>query len=264
MSPGFCPGRYAVEALQACIQESGDGLAGGKFALFALVVIGFSACVAGAKMFRWDTGQKMSGASKAWVLLALAAWAAVGFAAWHTNRLTPRPGVDILAAPAKWQLITDADINSITYEDIRDYLDDDGDVLPFASNLNDLDDDQRKRLDDIRAKLAAWKPAQDLDIGQRVRYLMNVCAIADVSQDRLEHQFPFVILGRLKQAIPPQELKQALAWVAIDRNDGKVMTQIPELDIDGKFDEPSIRERSGQYAEKFLLHVLNKTITPPK
>lgn len=257
---GFLPGRYAVEALQSCLQEGRAGLAEAKFSLLALAVIGIAASFAGAKMFRWDTGHKMTGASKAWVFLALAAWAAVGLFAWRAGRLALRPGVDVLAVPAAWQLITDADINSITYGDIKDYPDN-GDVLPFASNLNDLDADQRKRLDAITAKLAAWPPGNDPDIGQRVRYLINVCAIADIDQDPLEHQLPIVILDRLKKTIRPEDLRLAVAAVALHPGAGKILTEVPELGIDGAVDEADVRQRTAQYAEKFLLRLLNKTIT---
>ncbi len=258
---GFLPGRYAVEALQACIQPGRHGLAGAKFALLALTVIGLAACLAGAKMFRWDAARKISGSSKAWVLLALAAWAAVGLAAWRTNRLALRPGIDLLAAAAKWQRITDADINSITYDDLTDYPDD-GDRAPFASNLNDLDSDTRKRLDQVQSKLADWKPAHDADIPQRIRNLLCVCAIADVAEDRLEAYLPCVALEQLRQTFAPGELKQALAWVILHPSEGTVVTQAAELDIDGQYDGKIIRERCVIYAKKFLLRVLNKKTAP--
>ena len=257
---GFLPGRYAVEALQSCLQQDSPGLAEGKFALLSLTVIGCAACLAGAKMFRWDTGHKISGASKAWVLVALAAWAAVGIAAWSTNRLSLRAGT-ILAAPAKWQRITDADLNSITYDDLKDYPDD-GEVIPFAASLDGMDDDARKRLDAIRGKLAVWKPGQDRDIGQRVKNFLCVCAIADVSQDRVESDLPPVVLERLKQAIPVEELRRALGWVILHPGEGSVVTEIPELDIDGKFDPEEIRRRCALYGKKFLLRLSNRQPAP--
>ena len=74
---GFFPGRYAVEALQACVTGSGLGAAG--FSVLALVLIGAAGCVAGAKMFRWDAEQRFAASpGKAWVAVALAAWVAVG------------------------------------------------------------------------------------------------------------------------------------------------------------------------------------------
>lgn len=253
---GFLPGRYAVEAMQACIQPGRRGLAESGFALLALIVIGAAACLAGAKMFRWDTGRKMSASAKTWVFIALAAWAAVGVAAWRSGRLTPRPGVDLLAPAAQWQLITPGDIKSISFDGLTP---DDEPIVPFAANLDGLDSDARKRLDAISAKLSAWPPGNDPDLGQRIRNLLSVCSVADVGQDRLESYLPFVILAGLKQnAIPPDDLKQAFAWVILHPNEGSVLTQVSELDIDGKFDESTIRDRSAQYAKKFLLRLLNK------
>ena len=73
----FFPGRYAVDALQACVTGNGLGAAG--FSVLALVLIGAAGCLAGAKMFRWDAEQRFAAApGKAWVAVALAAWVAVG------------------------------------------------------------------------------------------------------------------------------------------------------------------------------------------
>ena len=73
----FFPGRYAVEALQACV--TGAGLGVERFSVVALVLIGAAGCLAGAKMFRWDSEQRFAAApGKAWVGVALAAWVAVG------------------------------------------------------------------------------------------------------------------------------------------------------------------------------------------
>jgi ABC-2 type transporter len=73
----FFPGRYAVEALQACV--TGAGLGVERFSVLALVLIGAAGCLAGAKMFRWDSEQRFAAApGKAWVGVALAAWVAVG------------------------------------------------------------------------------------------------------------------------------------------------------------------------------------------
>src|SRR6185295_8945251 len=52
----FFPGRYAVEALQACV--SGQGWSATRFDLLALCLIGAAGCVTGAKLFRWESGQR--------------------------------------------------------------------------------------------------------------------------------------------------------------------------------------------------------------
>lgn len=82
----FFPGRYAVEALQACV--NGNGLGATGFALAALALIGAAGCLAGSKLFRWDAQQRfVSRSGKAWVGVALAAWVAVGLAAEARGRI---------------------------------------------------------------------------------------------------------------------------------------------------------------------------------
>jgi ABC-2 family transporter len=73
----FFPGRYAVQALQACILGPGLGTTG--FELLALLIIGTGGAIAGAKMFRWDAQQRFARRSgKAWVSVALMSWVIVG------------------------------------------------------------------------------------------------------------------------------------------------------------------------------------------
>jgi hypothetical protein len=85
----FFPGRYAVDALQACV--NGQGLAVVRFNLLALVLIGAGGCVAGAKMFRWDAQQRFSRRSgKSWMVIALAAWVLVGGMAEYRGRQAAR------------------------------------------------------------------------------------------------------------------------------------------------------------------------------
>ena len=85
----FFPGRYAVEALQACV--TGTGLGAERFSVLALVLIGAAGCLAGAKMFRWDSEQRFAAApGKAWVGVALAAWVAVGVLSEARGRNPPK------------------------------------------------------------------------------------------------------------------------------------------------------------------------------
>jgi ABC-type transport system involved in cytochrome c biogenesis permease component len=84
----FFPGRYAVEAMQACV--TGAGLAGVRFSLLALFLIGAAGCLAGIRMFRWDAEQRfVQRRGKAWLAVALAAWAAVGLLAEARGRIGP-------------------------------------------------------------------------------------------------------------------------------------------------------------------------------
>ena len=81
----FFPGRYAVEALQACIV--GPGLSATGFELLALLIIGTGGAVAGAKMFRWDAQQRFARRSgKAWISVALISWVVVGTLAEYRAR----------------------------------------------------------------------------------------------------------------------------------------------------------------------------------
>jgi ABC-type transport system involved in cytochrome c biogenesis permease component len=81
----FFPGRYAVEAFQACV--IGNGLGAARFDLLALLIIGAGGCVAGAKMFRWDAQQRFAARSgKGWVTVALLSWCVVGVMSEYRGR----------------------------------------------------------------------------------------------------------------------------------------------------------------------------------
>jgi hypothetical protein len=82
----FFPGRYAVEALQEAV--NGGGLVESQFSLMALLIIGLSALVAGAALFRWDAQQKFALRSgKSWIAVALAGWVVVGVLAEWSDRI---------------------------------------------------------------------------------------------------------------------------------------------------------------------------------
>ncbi|MDO8543740.1 MAG: ABC transporter permease [Opitutaceae bacterium] len=93
----FFPGRYAVESLQLCV--TGAGLSATRFSLFALIVIGFAGCIAGAKLFRWDAQQRFAAiGGKAWILPVLASWIAVGVFAESRGRVKVAPATEIAVA----------------------------------------------------------------------------------------------------------------------------------------------------------------------
>ena len=95
----FFPGRYAVEALRACVM--GTGLGDARFSVLALLLIGAAGCVTGARLFRWDSQQRFTAiAGKGWVVVALLAWAAVGIAAETRHRTLVRTTVAATPAPA--------------------------------------------------------------------------------------------------------------------------------------------------------------------
>jgi hypothetical protein len=75
----YFPGRYAVDAIQSTV--TGPGLAAASFSVAALLVIGAAGCLAGSRMFRWDTQHRLATGAYGWVAVALAAWVAVGLTA---------------------------------------------------------------------------------------------------------------------------------------------------------------------------------------
>ena len=107
----FFPGRYAVDVLQA--SATGGGLDQVRFSLLALLVIGAAGSIAGARLFRWDAGERFAvRAGTGWVAVAIAGWVAVGLAAESrgvvkiaqqasvTTPVVPPPEIPPVAPPA--------------------------------------------------------------------------------------------------------------------------------------------------------------------
>ena len=96
----FFPGRYAVEAMQTSVTGAGLGVM--RFSLLALLLTGLAGFVAGIRMFRWDAEQRfIERGGKAWVAVALAAWAAVGVLAEARGRIGPVAIVAEYTPPAQ-------------------------------------------------------------------------------------------------------------------------------------------------------------------
>ena len=96
----FFPGRYAVEAMQTSVTGAGLGVM--RFSLLALLLTGLAGFVAGIRMFRWDAEQRfVERGGKAWVAVALAAWAAVGVLAEVRGRIGPVAIVAEYTPPAQ-------------------------------------------------------------------------------------------------------------------------------------------------------------------
>ena len=266
----FLPGRYAVEALDACLLPSGTGLRGSAFATIALMAIGLTALLAGCRMFRWDVNEKLAGSTRIWIAVALVGWAAVGFAAEWTGHLTvpidqkerahsllePSLPAPAIVRKEPWEALTAADLNAITYEDV---LPDEGVVTPVMTNLDPLEDAERDRLDTFEEKLANWPPAKEIDRVQRVRNLLSACAVPDALEDPLEGAVPIVIFQKLRSSIPEDDLKKILGWIITHPSGGSVLLKIPELGVEGEMFEQRVRERSTLYAKKLLYRLLGKT-----
>ncbi len=247
----FLPGRYAVEALDACLAPAAGGLAGALFALLALGVIGVAAFLATYGLFRWDGGpRRLDRAAKGWIALALSAWLVVGLAAgrWRVHAAALAPALD-QAVGANWQTITAADIAAIRYDDLPP---DAGYYVPVATSLEGLPEDAKARLDSIADVLTSWPPGQNGSLDQRTRNLLSVCAVADLARDENEGEIALLVFEQIRDTIPAPALLRVLAWIILHPGDGRVQTEVPEFGIQPVPDERAVRERCAAYAKKLL------------
>ena len=83
-------------------------------------------------------------------------------------------------------------------------------------------------------------------------------------QDLLEAYTPLIVLDFMKMNIQRDELIKALAWVALEPDDGTVITNLKELGFEGEMAEDTVRERTEIYARKMLYRVLGKDKEPEK
>jgi ABC-2 type transport system permease protein len=286
----FFPGRYAVEALQACV--NGAGLAGSRFSLLALGLTGVAGCVAGVKLFRWDAQQRFATRTgKAWVWPVLLAWLAVGGIAEWRGRIAiaadaaePEPKVavpplnvavtvNVTTEPAKtlapvpavvvpppkpkepWELLTAKDTLALDYRVPPDH----GVVAPVAAEDEEVDDETKAVLEAMREALKTWPQAATADDVQNVRYLLCVAGVPDAIQMPLERYVPRVVFDNLTDKYPKDRLVKMLTWIVLHPEDGAIVDDISELGITGTVGDPSlVRERSYLYALKLLLRLNEK------
>ncbi len=244
---GFMPGRYAVEALQACFTNR-RGLRDAVFSLLSLAVIGAAAGTMGVKLFRWDAGRHVSRSAWAGTAVALCSWLVVGVAAGWTGHLEPLPPE---GAPYEW--ITDSQINGITYGNLPG----DGDIItpmapPFRYSAGS------KQVEAFVAKLRNWNPARLNDSGQSIRNLVSVAAIADLCEEPLEREIGRVVYDELLARFDMDQLRHGLAWIILYPDDGDVISNAPELGFRRHPPKRAVRQRSVLYAEKFLGRILGK------
>ena len=255
---GFLPGRYAVEAMQACFSQYGGGLKQVGFPLFAMTVIGVAGCVAGAKLFRWDANQKFSWSTRSWVLLAVASWIAVGLAAASTDHLkvVHATTATVATAPQPWQAMSEEQINSYTFTGLAPDADPVSRLAPNATGL--AAPDEEHRMQQMVHAMEEWKPAHLGDHGQAVRNLLCAAAVADVSEDPLEGNIARAVFDQLRDDFQKDELIHILAWIMANPDQGTVYTDVPELDIHGPINPDVIRMRVVIYAQKLLGRLLDK------
>lgn len=169
-----------------------------------------------------------------------------------TRKVVETPEQKVRASIAK---ITKKEIDAITYEDVEE---DTGFILPLAADLDYLDDDTKRRLDDWTAKVQDWPGSREEFTPQRVRNLMTVCALSDMIHGEFEREAPYVIFDMLKAEVDKEELTKICAWMALKPDEGRVITRIPELGWDDEVDEASVRERASLYAKKLLGRLVGK------
>jgi ABC-2 type transporter len=241
----FLPGRYAAEAMQACV--SGLGLAHHRFDLLALGLFGIGGFLAADKTFRWDAGRSLSVKAWAWAALALLPWAAVGAAAWAEGRpIGPIESRSPAAAAATWQSLTLADIDSIPYDGLEP---DQSEVTPLAPSLQNLDPAE---LASLTRKLDAWPPAQTPDPVQRFRNLLGLAGIVDLSEDPDESYIPLIVLQRMQADYSKEDVEKILTWIIKHPAEGSYPTAAPEMGWQTPVAAEEVRKRATDYARKLL------------
>jgi ABC-2 type transport system permease protein len=253
----FLPGKYAVHALQECAM--GDGLYAVGFDLLALLVIGLAACVAGAKMFRWDAREKADSGSRRWIVVALGAWLSVGAVAECLNR----QAVDSFSASSQpstqpvepYQSITQQQIDAVSFNDLEP---DEGTVTPVAKNLEKLDVDATRRVDEFRRELAVWPPGKDVSVTRRVRNDLSVAAICDLEEDPYEGIIALMMFEEIKSQVPAEDLKKILTFMIFNPDDPDTITAAPELGIPDAAQVFDINIRVKKYAIKLLGRLVGK------
>lgn len=239
----FMPGRYAVELLQSTYQD-GSLQHFPAYPALILMIMGAAALIAGLRLIQWEQSRPKRSRSIIWITFAIASWAGAGVSSIFLDKSTPS---HLIHSPS-FLAIDPIAIDSITYDELPN---DHGIYTPLAPPLNP---DQRMthRMREFMPRLENWDPGLKGDIGQRVRNLLAVAAIADITQDNSEAIIARQIYDFLRAAFAPQDLNHALAWVVLSPDAGSVISAAPELGLRGEAHPDIIRERSAWYARKFL------------
>ena len=260
----FLPGRYAVDSLQQTV--NGAGFAAVQFDLLALAIIGLAALFAGAKLFRWAGGQRFrSMTGQRWLFPAFFAWLLVGVVAQSRSRepvdtaavseAPPAPQASTPAVegppPQPWETLTEADIDALNFAVPAD----DGLVTPIARENEMPDEDTDLTLAKLEGAIPHWAPGLIEDPVQRARNLLCVAAVVDLLQNPVERFVPLLIQQRLELHHPPDKLVRLLAWIALHPDDGNIITNLSDLDLEGVGSEPAVRERVQTYAIKLIARV---------
>lgn len=158
------------------------------------------------------------------------------------------------AAPA-WP--TEAEIAAITYEDV---MEDNTFVGPFAHDFSRNEDFPERKTDWLAYvdKVNAWAPGKVENEPDKVRNLVNACALLDICQGQFEGELALFVYTRLRDTVPKERLARVLARMVLHPDQGEVIRTAPELDADVGVGEDQIRERLYIYAKKMLGRTLGK------
>ncbi len=268
----FFPGRYAVEALQSA--ATGPGLSRAGFDLAALALTGLAGGIAASGMFRWDKG---FAPNRAWLVVGLGMWVAVGIAAEMQGRAVNQVSQDVqdvgtskdYVAPqskpatlAGWQDVTEQDFENVAYDRLPP---DGGIVSPVARADETPDPSLIDQLDKVQSGLPGWAPGNVGDPVQRARNLLAIAAVPDILQmEQVERFVPRLVFARLQAVIPPRDLPKILYWIATHPDDGDdgAVHQLQPLGLpDARGPTKQARARIMLYAFKLLGRLTGHT--PP-
>ena len=89
-------------------------------------------------------------------------------------------------------------------------------------------------------------------------FRVSIAAVADLCADPRESEIARLVLRQINSAFEPATARQALAWIILNPQDGKAVTEAPELGLSRHPPERLVRQRSVIYAEKYLGRMLGK------
>jgi len=174
--------------------------------------------------------------------LAAAIWLGVGAMAANTGRVAPEAALERGLDEVPATLVA-----SIRYDDLPS---DSGLVTQLSPPFGM---DGRPPLIDLFARrLDAWEPAREGPELSRIRRLLSVASIADVSQDPREAGIARVVFDKLIRDHGRARLERALTWIILRPDDEQPPRTIPELGLHREITPEAIRQRNSLYARKLL------------
>jgi hypothetical protein len=188
--------------------------------------------------------------------VAFAGWLAVGAAAEWRDQIEPvKNEVPVVVRSQPWKNVTEEQVASI---DLNQIPPDDGLVTPMAGADQAPSDAVDMKLAEMEGALPHWQPGYVEDRVQRARNLLCVAALPDLMQNPVERWAPHLVLRKLESEYSGEDLVKVLTWIAQHPSEGKVITSIEELGVEGAGTEDRVRERMQWYAMKFVAKVTGR------